>query len=81
MNTIGALDRLGRVRLSQNFWMREFLYSEVANLHGLTNFPDDPDLAIAAGTRLCNAGAAAQKFWQGADTVRLSLLPCERFLQ
>ena len=54
MNTIGALDRLGRVRLSQNFWMREFLYSEVANLHGLTNFPDDPDLAIAAGTRLCN---------------------------
>ncbi len=33
--------------------MREFLYSEVANLHGIPNIPDDPDLAIAAGRRLC----------------------------
>ncbi len=29
------------------------LYSEVANLHGLPNIPDDPDLAIAAGEKLC----------------------------
>jgi hypothetical protein len=33
--------------------MREFLYSEIANIHGLTNLPDDPDLAIAAGRGLC----------------------------
>ena len=51
--SIGRLDTLGRVRLSQNFWMRELLYSEVANLHGIPNIPDDPDLAIEAGTRLC----------------------------
>ena len=33
--------------------MREMLYSEIANFHGVPNIPDDPDLAIAAGTRLC----------------------------
>lgn len=33
--------------------MRDFLYSEIASFHGLSNIPDDPDLAIAAGTRLC----------------------------
>jgi hypothetical protein len=48
-----ALEKLGRVRLSQNFFMRDFLYSEIANLHGMSNIPEDPDLAIAAGTRLC----------------------------
>ena len=51
--SVTALDDLGRVRLSQNFFMRDFLYSEIANLQGLTNIPEDPDLAIAAGTRLC----------------------------
>ena len=48
-----ALEELGRVRLSPNFFMRDFLYSEIANLHGLPNIPEDPDLAVAAGTRLC----------------------------
>ena len=33
--------------------MREFLYSEVANFHGIPNIPDDPDLAITVGKRLC----------------------------
>ena len=51
--SVVTTDNLGRVRLSQNFWMREFLYSEVANFHGIPNLPDDPDLTIAAGTRLC----------------------------
>ena len=51
--SMAQLDKLGRVRLSQNFWMREFLYSEVANLHGIPNIPDDPDLAVEAGSRRC----------------------------
>lgn len=51
--SVAALEKLGRVRLSRHFFMREFLYSEIANLHGMSNIPDDPDLAIAAGTRLC----------------------------
>jgi hypothetical protein len=33
--------------------MRDFLYSEIANIEGMTNLPDDPDLAIAAGRELC----------------------------
>ena len=48
-----GLEKLGRVRLSRHFFMRDMLYSEIANFHGIPNIPDDPDLAIAAGTRLC----------------------------
>lgn len=51
--TVRALEQLGRVRLSPSFFMRDFLYSEIAGIAGLQNIPDDPDLAIAAGTRLC----------------------------
>lgn len=51
--SVKSLENLGRVRLSKNFFMRDFLYSEIANFYGIQNVPDDPDLAIAAGTRLC----------------------------
>jgi hypothetical protein len=33
--------------------MRDFLYSEIANVHRIANLPDDPELAIVAGKRLC----------------------------
>lgn len=48
-----ALEELGRVRLSENFFMRDFLYSEIAAFYGILNIPDDPDLAIQAGRKLC----------------------------
>lgn len=51
--TVTALTEFGRIRLSKSFFMRDFLYSDIAAVHGLNNAPDDPDLAIAAGTRLC----------------------------
>jgi hypothetical protein len=51
--SVAALTELGRVRLSEHFFMREMLYSEVANFYGKPNFPEDPDLAIAAGEKLC----------------------------
>ena len=51
--SVKALDDLGRVRLSPSFYMRDFLHSEVAAFHRIPNIPDDPDLAIAAGRRLC----------------------------
>jgi hypothetical protein len=47
------LEKLGRVRLSEHFYMRQFLYSEIAVAFGIVNVPDDPDLALEAGTRLC----------------------------
>ena len=36
-----ALEELGRVRLSEHFFMREMLYSEIANFHGIPNIPDE----------------------------------------
>jgi hypothetical protein len=51
--SLSALEDLGRVRLSSSFFMRDFLYSEISNLHGIPNIPDDPDLAISVGKRLC----------------------------
>jgi hypothetical protein len=51
--SVATLTELGRVRLSRSFFMRDMLHSEIAQVHGLLNVPDDPDLAIAAGTRLC----------------------------
>jgi len=51
--SVRSLEALGRVRLSSSFFMRDFLYSEIANFHAVPNVPDEPDLAIAAGARLC----------------------------
>ena len=52
--SVKALEELGRVRLSNNFFLRDFLYSEVAQIFRISNIPDDPDLAIEVGTKLCN---------------------------
>ena len=51
--SVKSLEQLGRVQLSKSFFMRDMLYSEIANFHGMPNIPDDPDLAIAAGHKLC----------------------------
>ena len=50
---MNGLEKFGRVRLSKSFFMRDFLFSDIAAIHGLANVPDDHELAIAAGTRLC----------------------------
>lgn len=52
-HSVETLEKLGNVRLSNSFYMREFLYSETANFHGLPNIPDNPALAIEVGTQLC----------------------------
>lgn len=52
-SSVDALAEFGRARLSRSFFMRDFLYSDIAALHGFSNVPDDPDLAITAGTKLC----------------------------
>ncbi|MEQ1771592.1 MAG: hypothetical protein ABL879_17330 [Devosia sp.] len=51
--SVRGLEGLGRVRLSANFFMRDFLHSEIASINRMSNIPDDPDLAIAAGRKLC----------------------------
>lgn len=52
ITSFAMLEKLGRVRLSRHFFVRDFLYSEIGNFHGMPNFPENPDLMIAAGTRL-----------------------------
>ena len=51
--SVRSLEEFGRVRLSASFLMRDFLHSEIADFHGIPNIPDDPNLAIAAGRKLC----------------------------
>jgi len=46
-------EELGRVRLSPSFFMRDFLFSEIAVWHGMRNIPDHPDIAIEVGRQLC----------------------------
>jgi hypothetical protein len=52
--SVKALEEFGRERLSKSFFMRDFLYSDIAAIAQIPNIPDDPDLAIAAGSRLCD---------------------------
>jgi hypothetical protein len=51
--SVAKLEDLGRVRLSASFYMRDFLYSEIAAVHGLLNVPENPDVAIEVGRQLC----------------------------
>jgi hypothetical protein len=51
--SVKTLEDFGRIRLSDTFFMRDFLYSEISQIEGIPNIPDDPDLAILAGKALC----------------------------
>lgn len=51
--SVQGLENFGRTRLSKSFFMRDFLYSDIAAIHGFDNLPENPDLAIEAGTQLC----------------------------
>lgn len=51
--TMPQLEDFGRIRLSDHFFMRDMLYSEVASIHGLRNVPDNPALAVEVGKQLC----------------------------
>jgi len=53
MNLYRELDRVGRIKLSQTFFLRDFLHSEIAVAHNIINLPDDLDLAVETGSRLC----------------------------
>ncbi len=50
---VRQLEEIGRIRLSPNFFFRDFLHSEIATVYGLINVPDDVEQAIEAGRRLC----------------------------
>lgn len=75
--TVTALTDLGREQLSASFFMRDMLFSEVAMIHGMNNAPDDPDLALAAGRRLCQELLEPlQQHW-GRLAIRSAYRSCE----
>jgi len=53
MMSLKKLEDLGRTRLSPNFFLRDFLHSEIAEVEGIANVPVDPELAVEAGKNLC----------------------------
>lgn len=53
IDSYSQLEMLGRTPLSPNFFMRDFLYSEIASWHRLRNVPDFPERAIRSGRALC----------------------------
>lgn len=53
VDSYAQLEKLGRARLSPGFFMRDFLYSEIASWHQIRNVPDFPERAIESGRRLC----------------------------
>jgi hypothetical protein len=76
-HSVSSLTELGRVKLSKHFFMRDMLYSEVAAIHGLLNCPDDPDLAIAAGKRLCEELLEPLQARWGRLAIRSAYRSCE----
>lgn len=50
---VKALEALGRTRLSTNFFLRDFLYSEISQCEGVPNFPIDKSRLVRAGRGLC----------------------------
>lgn len=75
--TVSGLNDFGRIRLSQHFYMRDFLYSDIAAVHGMLNAPDDPDLAVAAGTRLCEDLLEPLQRVFGRIAIRSAYRSCE----
>lgn len=53
VSDVRSLEEFGRTRLSDSFFMRDFLHSDIAAIFGLANVPSDRALAIEAGTGLC----------------------------
>lgn len=51
--TYSGLDALGRIPLSDNFHLREFLYSEISAHYGIRNVPTDISRAVSSGRELC----------------------------
>ncbi|MHA7777318.1 hypothetical protein [Roseibium sp. M-1] len=49
---VASLTQFGRERLSENFFMREMLCSEVANVHRVPNIPENPELALKVGREI-----------------------------
>lgn len=53
MTRYRELDEIGRIQLSRSFYMRDFLFSEIGATYAIPNLPDDLELAVYTGRKLC----------------------------
>ncbi len=74
--TVKALEEFGRIRLSKSFFMRDFLYSEISQIEGIPNIPDDPELAIKAGENLCQKVLEPLQKQLGRISIRSAYRSC-----
>jgi hypothetical protein len=77
IGSVKALEELGRQRLSQSFFLRDFLHSEIASFYGLSSIPDDPELAVAAGGKLCEELLEPLQMRFGRIAIRSAYRSCE----
>ncbi|MFY0691484.1 MAG: hypothetical protein JXR14_06110 [Paracoccaceae bacterium] len=61
---------LGQIQLSESFYMRDFLASNIADFFGLPNIPENPDLAIRAAARLSQDLLEPLQARHGTITIR-----------
>lgn len=71
-----ALEDFGRVRPSKHYFMRDFLYSEIAASHGIVNVPCDAELAERAGKGLCENLLEPLRSIFGHVTIRSAFRSC-----
>ncbi|WP_182440157.1 peptidase M15 [Colwellia sp. RSH04] len=71
------LDELVRTRLSKHFFLRDFLFSETASVHGINNIPVDIELTVAAGTQLCEQVLEPIQDTWGRIHIRSAFRSCE----
>jgi hypothetical protein len=76
-SSVRGLENLGRVRLSKNFFLRDFLHSEIGSFYGVQNIPDDPDLTIEVGRRLCEELLEPLEAQFGRIAIRSAYRSCE----
>jgi hypothetical protein len=74
--SVDSLEEFGRIRLSKNFFMRDFLFSEISAIHGIANIPDNPELAVKAGSRLCEELLEPLQAAFGRIAIRSALRSC-----
>lgn len=75
--SVEALDDFGRTRLSKSFFMRDFLYSEIAAKYAILNVPDDRETAIEVGKHLCQELLEPLSATFGRISIRSAYRSCE----
>lgn len=74
---VARMDQIARIQLSKTFFFRDFLFSETAAVMGIENIPDDLELAVAAGSQLCQKVLEPiQNAW-GRIHIRSAFRSCE----